>query len=121
MTARVASPAPILVTGANGNVGRSVVESLLCEGHPVRALVTDPSAAAFTCKPADDALLRFVRFDFSEPSTFARVFVGVMVALYSTARLGLADHLSPDLALLLGKAPTTLSAFAEASVEVWRE
>ncbi|MDB5502826.1 MAG: NmrA/HSCARG family protein [Tardiphaga sp.] len=37
----------ILVTGATGNVGRNVVEQLLKRGANVRALVRDPSKAAF--------------------------------------------------------------------------
>jgi uncharacterized protein YbjT (DUF2867 family) len=35
----------ILVTGATGTVGRHVVERLVREGHPVRALTRDPSTA----------------------------------------------------------------------------
>jgi uncharacterized protein YbjT (DUF2867 family) len=37
----------ILVTGATGNVGRNVVEQLVKRGADVRALVRDPSKAAF--------------------------------------------------------------------------
>lgn len=37
----------ILVTGATGNVGRNVVEQLVERGADVRALVRDPSKAAF--------------------------------------------------------------------------
>lgn len=37
----------ILVTGATGNVGRNVVEQLVNRGADVRALVRDPSKAAF--------------------------------------------------------------------------
>ena len=40
----------ILVTGATGNVGRTVVEQLVNRGADVRALVRDPSKAKF---PAD--------------------------------------------------------------------
>ncbi|WP_017588125.1 SDR family oxidoreductase [Nocardiopsis ganjiahuensis] len=36
---------PILVTGATGNTGRHVVEGLLAEGVPVRALTRDPQRA----------------------------------------------------------------------------
>jgi uncharacterized protein YbjT (DUF2867 family) len=35
----------ILVTGATGNIGRLVVERLVREGRPVRALTRDPAAA----------------------------------------------------------------------------
>ena len=37
----------ILVTGANGTVGRNVVQQLSQRGADVRALVRDPSKAAF--------------------------------------------------------------------------
>lgn len=37
---------PILVTGASGNTGRHVVDGLLAEGRPVRALTRDPARAA---------------------------------------------------------------------------
>jgi uncharacterized protein YbjT (DUF2867 family) len=33
------------VTGATGTVGRQVVEQLLRDGHPVRALTRDPAKA----------------------------------------------------------------------------
>jgi len=36
----------ILVTGATGSVGRQVVEQLVAEGQPVRALARDPHGAA---------------------------------------------------------------------------
>ena len=37
----------ILVTGATGNVGHQVIEHLVKRGADVRALVRDPSKAAF--------------------------------------------------------------------------
>lgn len=55
-------------------------------------------------------LLRFYRAMRRRGHT--RGMVTVMMALYSTARLGLAAHLSPDLGQLLGRAPTTLAQFA---------
>ena len=51
---------------------------------------------------------------------FARGYVGVMVALYTTARLGLAGHLSPELEALLGRAPTDLETFARREAGAWR-
>ncbi|MEU4420106.1 NAD(P)H-binding protein [Actinoplanes sp. NPDC024001] len=39
-------PRTVLVTGATGNVGRPLVDSLLAAGHRVRALTRDPSRAA---------------------------------------------------------------------------
>lgn len=46
----------------------------------------------------------------------ARGFILVMMALYSTARLGLAAHLSPDLEALLGRPPRTLENFLRENV-----
>ncbi len=45
----------IVVTGATGNVGRSLVEQLLAAGAPVRALTRDPARAAL---PAGAAVER---------------------------------------------------------------
>ena len=56
-------------------------------------------------------LLRFYRA--MRRRGHARGLVTVMMALYSTARLGLAAHLSPDLEMLLGRPPVTLAQFAE--------
>lgn len=47
-------------------------------------------------------------------------YVGVMTALYTTARLGLAGHLSDELAQLLGREPTRFEEFARESVGAWR-
>ena len=41
----LASPRPLLVTGATGRVGRLVVDELLAAGAPVRALTRRPEAA----------------------------------------------------------------------------
>ncbi|MCU0627416.1 MAG: NmrA family NAD(P)-binding protein [Gemmatimonadaceae bacterium] len=41
-----------------------------------------------------------------------RALVGVMCALYTATRLGLADRCTPDLERLLGRAPRTLAEFA---------
>jgi uncharacterized protein YbjT (DUF2867 family) len=50
----------------------------------------------------------------------SRAHVAVMVALYTTARLGLAAHLSPELEQLLGRAPVDFERFARDSADVWR-
>ena len=47
-------------------------------------------------------------------------FVLVMCALYTTARLGLAAHLSPELGRLLRRAPTAFEAFARDYAGAWR-
>ncbi len=63
--------APILVTGATGNVGRHVVSGLLETGAPVRALTRDPTAAEL---PDGVQLLQG---DLAAPETFATHLEGV--------------------------------------------
>ena len=73
--------APILVTGATGNVGLPLVLALLAAGHAVRALVTNPEAAkALFVKAGHTSdvsnALQIVRFDFADPSTYSAAFLG---------------------------------------------
>lgn len=71
---------PILVTGATGNTGVSVVAGLRDRGDAVRAATHRPD-------PGDaDA----VRFDWFDPSTFAAALAGVR-AIYLVAPAGVAD------------------------------
>ena len=58
--------APILVTGATGNVGAPLVRELLGLGAPVRVAARDPDAAAAALGGGVDA----VRFDITDPATF---------------------------------------------------
>jgi uncharacterized protein YbjT (DUF2867 family) len=58
--------APILVTGATGNVGLEVVKGLVAAGTSVRGAVTDPERARAVL-PSD---LEIVRFDFTDANTF---------------------------------------------------
>jgi hypothetical protein len=44
-TSSKSSPSPVLVVGATGRVGRRVVEQLLSQNRPVRALVRNPTKA----------------------------------------------------------------------------
>lgn len=53
----------IVVTGATGNIGRSLVGQLLAEGAPVRALTRDPDRAAL---PAGAEV---VRADLTDPAS----------------------------------------------------
>ena len=62
-------PAPILVIGASGNVGRGVVDSLLARQVPVRAAVRTFSRVQ---RSGIDEIL----FDFQAPSTFAPALAG---------------------------------------------
>src|SRR4051794_12812791 len=52
---------PILVTGAAGTVGGSLVRQLMAAGHEVRAVSRDPAAADLPCE--------VVAGDFGRPET----------------------------------------------------
>ncbi|ORW94718.1 hypothetical protein AWB92_10375 [Mycobacterium sp. IEC1808] len=60
---------PILVTGATGRVGRHLVTQLAAAGHPVRALIRDPSKAA-TFPPSVEAVVA----DLTEPRSLTAAF-----------------------------------------------
>lgn len=62
-------PAPILVIGASGNVGRSVVNALLARQVGIRAAVRTLSSIQ---RPGLDEIL----FDFLAPATFASALAG---------------------------------------------
>lgn len=61
----------ILVTGATGNVGRQVVEHLSARGADVRALVRDPSKAAFP------STVSVVQGDLLDVDSLRKAFEGV--------------------------------------------
>jgi uncharacterized protein YbjT (DUF2867 family) len=63
----------ILVTAPTGNVGRPTAEQLLEAGARVRIAARDPEAAAAALPNG----VRAVRFDFTDPSTFAAAAEGV--------------------------------------------
>ena len=65
--------APILVTGATGNVGREVVKSLHTLGHPVRATALNEQDAANVPSEANETVL----FEFGKSETYAPAFDGV--------------------------------------------
>jgi len=66
--------APVLVTGATGNVGAPLVAALSAAGVPVRAAVRDPDVASASLAASPG--LEYVRFDFHDPGTFS-AFEGV--------------------------------------------
>ena len=69
---------PILVIGALGNVGAEVVKQVLAKGGKVRA--ADLDAQKLTER--FDATVEAVRFDFTDPATYAETFQGVQKMFY---------------------------------------
>ncbi|MDG4782930.1 NAD(P)H-binding protein [Micromonospora sp. WMMD961] len=65
---------PILVTGATGTVGGSVVLQLVSAGHDVRALTRDPASPAATALPER---VEVVAGDFARPHTLVAALRGV--------------------------------------------
>ncbi len=64
---------PVLVIGALGNVGTEVVRSLLTDGKRVRAADIDQNRLRRTFGDSVEC----VRFDFTDPQTYAATFAGV--------------------------------------------
>lgn len=62
---------PVLVVGASGNLGRSVVRALLDRGIPVRAAATDPGRLRGSVPGVP-----IVSLDLTDPSTFADAVAG---------------------------------------------
>lgn len=65
--------APILVTGATGNVGRHVVRRLLDAGRPVRAAAQDRASV----REAFGETVEAVALDFTDPQSWDAAFSGV--------------------------------------------
>src|SRR5512139_749509 len=65
--------APILIIGALGNVGIQVVNALQAAGRTVRAADRDLTRL----RDGFGSSVECVRFDFSQPETFAQAFEGV--------------------------------------------
>jgi uncharacterized protein YbjT (DUF2867 family) len=51
----------------------------------------------------------------------AWAYVGVMSAIYTTTRLGMAETVHPDLQNLLGRPPITFRQFAKDTADVWKK
>ncbi|MBX3054743.1 MAG: SDR family oxidoreductase [Caldilineaceae bacterium] len=69
---------PILVIGALGNVGREVVKEVIARGGRVRAAHTDMAAV----RARFGAEVEAVRFDFTDPTTYAATFQDVQKMFY---------------------------------------
>ncbi|MDX1415364.1 MAG: SDR family oxidoreductase [Candidatus Promineifilaceae bacterium] len=65
--------APVLVTGATGNVGKEVVKALHALGQAVRATALNSENAAHVPAEADETVF----FEFGKPETFPQAFDGV--------------------------------------------
>jgi len=74
-----AGSGPIVVTGATGTVGRSVVDLLLAAGAPVRAAVR--SSSATEGPGALPVEVDRVLFDWQDPATWDAAFAGARSAL----------------------------------------
>jgi uncharacterized protein YbjT (DUF2867 family) len=70
--------APILVIGALGNVGAEVIKHVLAKGGTVRAADID----AGKIKERFGDFVEAVRFDFTDPTTYATTFQGVKKMFY---------------------------------------
>ncbi|MEU0444348.1 SDR family oxidoreductase [Streptomyces tendae] len=71
----------ILVAGATGNVGRTVVAALQARGTPVRAFVRDEDAARRLLGPGTELALG----DFRDPASLARALRGVDAVFLTSA------------------------------------
>lgn len=66
---------------------------------------------------ANPSVLGFARY--MRQRGFGWGFIGVMVGIYTTARLGLAGRVSPTVGKLLGREPITMRQFVQDYRELW--
>ena len=79
-------PAPVLVTGANGFLGRHVVAELLRRGHPVRALVRSVSQPGDAPLPPLTSLpIELYEGDLQQPATVAGCAEGCAAVIHAAA------------------------------------
>jgi NADP-dependent 3-hydroxy acid dehydrogenase YdfG len=119
----------ILVTGATGNVGQEVIRLLFNQNCQVRAAVRNPDTAtqilnihlttdfpsrSIDCNPSVWSFIKQMR-DRGLPMDF----ILVMAGIYTTARLGLASHLTPDVEQLLARPPITMRQYVEDYWQCW--
>lgn len=81
----------VAVTGASGFVGSNLVESLVAQGHTVRALAHSSEP---TPRPPAGAsgTVSFVPGDVLDPGSLSRVFSGVEVVFHLAARISITRH-----------------------------
>ncbi len=113
-------------------MGAVGAEVLLESGHENRAYsLTDSDALTYeeVAETLSDVLSRHITYQSpSVPSFISRMrrqghplgFALVTAAIYTTARLGLSDTVTPDTAELLSQPPTTLRTFVIDYATCWR-
>jgi uncharacterized protein YbjT (DUF2867 family) len=85
--------------------------------NEVAAILSDVLGRPITY--SDPSLLRFARRMRQRGEAWA--YIGVMAAIYTTTRFGMAEQVHPDLQRLLGHPPITFRQFAEDEAAVWRK
>jgi uncharacterized protein YbjT (DUF2867 family) len=83
----------------------------------VAAILSDVLGRPITY--SDPSLLRFAWRMHARGNPWA--YIGVMAAIYTTTRFGMAATVHPDLARLLGRQPITFREFAEDMAHVWQK
>lgn len=79
-------PGPVLVTGANGFLGRHLIAELLRRNYPVRALVRPAPRAANARQPALAALpIEIWEGDICQPATVVGAAVGCTAIIHAAA------------------------------------
>ena len=113
------------------DIAAVAVKALTEEGHEGRAYELTGADALDYFQVADiftDVLGKRVTYPNPTPWRFWRrmrkrgvpaPFVGVMIGLYTVCRFGLASHVSPETARLLGREPISLRQYVEDYRESW--
>jgi uncharacterized protein YbjT (DUF2867 family) len=105
---------PIVVTGANGNVGAPLVEAL--DYHRVAAVLADVLGRPIAYgRPGLWRYVRHMRAD----TDFDLGFILFSALLHTLVCLGQSERITDDVERVLGRPPRPLRDFAEDHAEVW--
>lgn len=104
-----------LTTPGHENRAYSLTGSEALDYGEVAAILSDVLRRPITY--SDPSLLRFAWHMRQRGHAWA--YVGVMSAIYTTTRLGMAEKVHPDLADLLGRAPITFRQFVQDEAAAW--
>ncbi|MCU7526375.1 MAG: SDR family oxidoreductase [Ignavibacteria bacterium] len=72
----------ILLTGANGYIGKRLIPFLLADGHEVFCCVRDKNRFHYQTSPAEPGTLRIIEIDFLKPETAAAASENFDAAFY---------------------------------------